>query len=450
MATAGHLCAQAPPVSAQHPQTIYSPLAQEQLQAAPTPDQMRLPVTLSLQTALERTLACNPDLVAVRQNLRVSAEAVQVAKLLPTDLNPTLSVDVRPWVFGATPGGGTDRLLPYVSVNWNQPIELGSRTAKRTMIAHAEYDVTHWNIVQAELLALVQTYRAYQTAVYRRDKLEVARELAELNSHLLQVLQRQLEANQAPAADVVLANVENLSAQQRVEAAQQEYVDALAELRQQIGIVELADTAEPEGRLEAPQDTTAGDDEGMVQTALCSRPEIQTARAQVERSRVAVCLARADRIPIPSVGPVYEKDESGSSFYGMTVTSPIPIWNANGRLVNQREAEYHRDLVALEQTQQRVIVQVKTSAARWTQAQQLAARTTALMRPLQDHEARMERLFTAGQTDLVKLLQVRQRWLDGANTQLDATWQATQAYADLLASLGGTPLLALLPVRADR
>jgi cobalt-zinc-cadmium efflux system outer membrane protein len=183
---------------------------------------------------------------------------------------------------------------------------------------------------------------------------------------------------------------------------------------------------------------------------LCSRPEIQTARAQVERSRVAVCLARADRIPIPSVGPVYEKDESGSSFYGMTVTSPIPIWNANGRLVNQREAEYHRDLVALEQTQQRVIVQVKTSAARWTQAQQLAARTTALMRPLQDHEARMERLFTAGQTDLVKLLQVRQRWLDGANTQLDATWQATQAYADLLASLGGTPLLALLPVRADR
>ena len=98
-------------------------------------------------------------------------------------------------------------------------------------------------------MALVQTYRAYQTAVYRRDKLGVARELAELNSQLLQVLQRQLEANQVPAADVVLANVENLSAQQRVEAAQQEYVDALAVLRQQIGIVELADTAEPEGRL---------------------------------------------------------------------------------------------------------------------------------------------------------------------------------------------------------
>ena len=150
----------------------------------------------------------------------------------------------------------------------------------------------------------------------------------------------------------------------------------------------------------------------LVQTALCSAGN-PGAPGQVERSRVALCLARADRIPIPSVGPVYEKDESGSSFYGMTVSTPIPVWNAGGRLVTQREAEYHRDTVAFEQTQQRVIVQVKTSAARWNHAQQLAARTTEVMRPLQDHEARMERLFTAGQTDLVKLLQVRQRWLDG-------------------------------------
>jgi outer membrane protein, heavy metal efflux system len=418
-----------------------------QLQPAPTPDESRAAVTLSLQTALERTLSSNPDLIAVRQNLRVSAEAVQVARLLPTNLNPTASVDVRPWVFGVTPSGGTERLESAVAVTWSQPVELGARTAKRTAIAHAEYEQTHWNIVQAELLALVQTYRAYQTAVYRRDKLRVARELAELNGQLLQVLQRQWEANQVPAADVVLANVENLSAQQRVEAAEQEYVDALAVLRQEIGIVELADSAEPDGRLEAPQDATAGDDEGLVQTALCVRPEIQAARAQVDRSRAALCLARADRIPIPSVGPVYEKNESGSSFYGMAVSTPIPVWNAGGRLATQREAEYHRDAVALEQTQQRVIVQVKTSATRWNRAQQLAAKTTTMMQPLAEHEARMERLFTAGQTDLVKLLQVRQRWLDGANTQLDTTWQATQAYADLLASVGGVTLMGLLPVQ---
>jgi cobalt-zinc-cadmium efflux system outer membrane protein len=298
--------------------------------------------------------------------------------------------------------------------------------------------------VQAELLALVQTYRAYHTAVYRRDKLEVAQELAKLNSQLVQALRRQLEANQVPAADVLLTEVENLSARQHVEAARQEYADALAGLRQQIGVVELADSAEPDGKLEAPQDAAAGDEEPLLQTALGGRPEIQTARAEVERSRAALCLARADRIPIPSLGPVYEKDESGSSFYGLAVSSPIPVWNAGARLVAQREAEYHRDAVVLEQTRQRVTVQVKTAMTRWNQAQQLSARTAAIAPLLAEQAARMERLFTAGQTDLVKLLQVRQRWLDAANMRLDATWQATQAYADLLSSVGGVSLLSSL------
>jgi outer membrane protein TolC len=128
----------------------------------------------------------------------------------------------------------------------------------------------------------------------------------------------------------------------------------------------------------------------------------------------------------------------------------MPVLNPGTRLVAQRDAEHHRDVVALEQTQQRITVQVKTAITRWSQAQQLAARTTAIVLPVKEQEARMERLYSAGQTDLVKLLQVRQRWLEAANTQLDTTWQATQAYADLLWSLGGVSLLGALPVQMDR
>ena len=72
------------------------------------------------------------------------------------------------------------------------------------------------------------------------------------------------------------------------------------------------------------------------------------------------------------------------------------------------------------------------------------------MLPIKEHVARMERLYAAGQSDLVKLLQVRQRWIESANTRLDATWQTTQTYADLLAALGGTSLLRSLPAPSDR
>ena len=57
----------------------------------------------------------------------------------------------------------------------------------------------------------------------------------------------------------------------------------------------------------------------------------------------------------------------------------------------------------------------------------------------------MERLYAAGQTDLLKLLQVRQRLIDAENAKLDMLWQATQAYADLLASTGACHCSARYP-----
>ena len=79
-------------------------------------------------------------------------------------------------------------------------------------------------MLQAELTALVQTYRFFQTAAYNREKVRVAEELATFNDTLLKSLQRRLEANQITAADVALARVESRASRQLVKAANQTYV----------------------------------------------------------------------------------------------------------------------------------------------------------------------------------------------------------------------------------
>jgi outer membrane protein TolC len=178
---------------------------------------------------------------------------------------------------------------------------------------------------------------------------------------------------------------------------------------------------------------------------LSSRPEIRAAQAQVAGSHDAVSLARADRIPIPSVGPVYEKDESNVSFYGVGLSSPIPILNTGTPLLRQRESEYPRDAISLDQTKQKVIVQVKTAVVRCNEARRLLDKTNAITWPLQEQAARMDRLYEAGQSDLVKLFQVRQRLIEAENTRLDAAWQMIQSYADLLTALGATPLVVAVP-----
>jgi cobalt-zinc-cadmium efflux system outer membrane protein len=258
-----------------------------------------------------------------------------------------------------------------------------------------------------------------------------------------------MQANQIPPVDVALAEVESQVMDQQKEAALQDYAVALTELRQQVGIGEYMSCLEPSGPLQLPEEILAQDEDNLVRTALESRPEVHAAQAQVAGSRAAVCLARADRIPIPSIGTVYEKDNSGTSFYGLVVSTPIPVLNAGRTLVSQREAEWHRDSVVLEQTKQRVSNQVKAALIKWRQAQRLVKRTRAMIEPIKAQASRVDRLYAAGQSDLVKLLQVRQRLIQVENSQLDAIWQSTQAYADLLTALGATPLVGSVGATTD-
>jgi cobalt-zinc-cadmium efflux system outer membrane protein len=175
--------------------------------------------------------------------------------------------------------------------------------------------------------------------------------------------------------------------------------------------------------------------------ATTSRPEIQAAQAQLASSRAALSLARADRIPVPSLGPAYEKSETRESFYGIALTSPLPLLNTGKTMVLQREAEYHRDAVVLEQWCQRVRTEVRSSLARWEQARQSLVRSRDWARSIDKEAARMRDLYDAGQADLVKLLEVQRRHLEAESARLDALWRATQVYADLLAALGATSLL---------
>ena len=396
---------------------------------------------VDLATALEWTLWRNPDLVAQRQNIEVSAEVLAVARHFPTSLNPTVSLDLRPWVLEPLPGGGANHLQSFVDVTWSQPIELGHRTSLRTSVAEASYSQTRFTVLQAELAALIRTYRLHQAALYRREKLAVARQLAEFNARLLEILQRQVEAIRATPADLVLARVESQSTRQQVAIASHEYVAALSELRSQLGIPEYAASAEPTGQFVMPSASSLADDEAMVCMALTSRPEILAAQAAAAGSQAAAALARADRIPIASAGPAYEKDESGKDFYGLVVSVPMPVLNTGRPLVLQREAEYHRDCVVLQQLRQRTETQTCAALVTWRDAQDLVDRTQVMVEPIREQTARMERLYAAGETDIIKLLQVRQRLLETENGQLDSIWAAIESYADLLTAVGAMPLI---------
>jgi cobalt-zinc-cadmium efflux system outer membrane protein len=337
--------------------------------------------------------------------------------------------------------------LIYVSLR--QPVELGHQSTHRYRIAQAAFDQQKWVVIQAELTALVQTYRFFQTAAYRREKYHLAQHLAEFNDRLLETLQRRLEATPALAADVSLARVESRATRQQITAARQDYLTALTDLRNQLGIPEQAGTAEPLGEFTLPPYIPPLDEQVMINEAIQRRPDIRAAGAQVSSTHSAVDLARSDQIPTPVIGPQYAMDEAGVQYVGFVLISTVPIWNNGKPLLLQREAEHRRAVVALEQAQQRAVAQVRAAVAKWNGATELVNESTSLSTDLRKEVGVLDRLFEAGQTDLTKLMQARQRLIQLENSRLDAVWQATQAQADLLLALGIPSLINAMLDRAE-
>ena len=297
------------------------------------------------------------------------------------------------------------------------------------------------DILQAELAALIQTYRFHQTALYRREKLAVAQDLNTFSERLVETLRRQAEANQATAADVVLAEVEHQATSTSWNPPGRITLrpwrtfgsrSAFRALRHRPSRGAVSACPKTESRQTARPSCAWPRRAGLK----CKRPQ----RPRRTRGRPWRWPA-AIGSPLFSIGPAYERNETGAVFYGVSLSSPVPLLNTGAPLVRQREAEYHRDCVAWEQARQLVATQVLAVMMKWNQAQELAVRTHARFEPTRLQTERMQRLYDAGQADLLKLLQVQRRYIDTRNVELDAIWDATQAYADLLAATGGTPLL---------
>ena len=97
--------------------------------------------------------------------------------------------------------------------------------------------------------------------------------------------------------------------------------------------------------------------------------------------------------------------------------------------------------MAFQQAQQRAVAQVRAAVAKWNGASELVNESSGLTTLLNKEVSALDRLFEAGQADLTKLMQARQRLIQLQNNQLDAVWQATQAQSDLLLALGMPSLI---------
>jgi outer membrane protein, heavy metal efflux system len=412
---------------------------------------------LSLEAAIEASLAQNPDLVLLRGAEPVSRAALGVARAYP--INPFVQLQVLP--YGQMKNGANTAVNHYVLLM--HTLELAHQGRYRERAGMSDLERVRWNVRQAEILNMAQTQRLYFTALYQRGLRDLARATADLNAELASTLARQLEKGQASAADVAVAKLDRQSTERLAQLADAGYQTALLDLRRQLNLPP-AMVFEPQGdlsswswlpanagnllssrcagglpkRLPAPAD--------VVAQIASARPDVMAARADVSVTSANVGLANAQRVPNLQIGPYYQRDDFGTVFVGFRSQFDVPVANTGRPLLRQRQAELGQRRVALRQIEQRARLEAEAAIERYERARQLVEQVAGDDGgEVPDEFRRLEDLFRDREIEVQRIVLARNSMLQARRARLDALNELAQAAAAVTAATGLPPKALIAP-----
>jgi cobalt-zinc-cadmium efflux system outer membrane protein len=398
---------------------------------------------VTLEEAIRLALERSPELAVARSGEGVSRAALEVARTYP--YNPEWEVDYRPYTRSST-GESTEEL---VATSILAEVELGRQGRHRARAGAAEVERTRFKISESEGLVVAETERRFFAALYRRQLQEVEESLAGLKAELRGVVERRFQAGLATSTELALSRLEAGSARQDAALARAKLEAALLAFRSGLAAPPSA-ALEPAGDLltldwlpfgigppTEPGAPAAG--QPALEAALSARPDLRAAEAASETARARRDLASSSRIPNVKVGPIYEKDEAGTTFVGVITKVPLPVLNSGGPLMRQRQAELEQALSSQNQLSLRSKLEAESALERYRRAQELAARFGAELPGLEAELARVRGQYEAGEATIVQVYTARAGLIQARGRLLDARYELAQAGTELTAVLALPP-----------
>jgi outer membrane protein, heavy metal efflux system len=392
---------------------LWPGLAAGQTPAPPAvspPSPETAPVTLEDALALARS---NPAIKAARLRRTVDQAGIDIAREWP---NPEARYEHT-------------NELPHDAVSVAQLIELGGKRGRRIALAEATLRTGEAELSQTEAEVTAEVYLAFFGLAGTQRRLEVARELAQIAGRAREAASARLEVGDVARLDVLQADLALYQAENDAAAVEGERAGARAELNVLIG----RDVATPtvaadqgDASVPAPADAT------MI--ALQSNTALAVLDRQVAEAQARAALARAQRVPDPTVeGTVTHGAEPEFTWgYRAAVAVVVPLFTRHTAAVRQEEAALALTLAQREAMAQRIRGAVASAAFRAASARQQYLRYRDDILPKsREVEAMAQESYRAGQTNLVALLQS----LQSARELRAKALQAAADFENALASL---------------
>lgn len=401
-------------------------------ETAPMPAPVR--TVLTQEAAVWWALQNNPEIQATRQQRGIAAAGVVIARQYP--FNPVLENKIRhndgPISAAITNRVATEQVLTV-------EIEVHHQRRYREEAAGAALSRTEWEIAYQEASLGVRVLRAFDTQLYRQEKLKLLEQTVQLNVQAAGQVRKLVENARLRPVDLIVVNSEVDDLRAQVPPARFALTQAHNDFRRAIGLVD--GTIELSGTLERP--ASKWDAVELRTLALEKRADFHARRLAVSEADAKLRLEIANRKGNPVVGPAYEYDPTRINLIGAQVNIPLPIFNKHKGEILQRQAERDKALLDLRQTEVQISQDVRAALDHLRNAEEWAGEYR--QRALPDLEKAwkdMNKLFQQGDpgVDLLRVLDIRRKLLKAQDGYLDALWEISQARADLAAAVGDLSL----------
>lgn len=274
--------------------------------------------TVSLEDLIREALDRNPSIKAAAREVLASRARVPQVRTLP---DPVLTTG---WAGNITPYS-VQRGDPssYRGLNLMQEIPFPGKLKLRGQIADREAEALRWDLENARRDVVAQVKAAYYEYAYYHKAIEITQKDQDLLGSLTKIADARYKVGMGIQSDVLRAQVEQSRLLQRLTVLKQQERTAQVRLNTLLNRDPEAPIGEPPPIQKSNFPHTL---EEIYQMARDNDPGLKREQRMIERSQLAVNLARKNYRPDFAVGYMYQQRPILPDMQGFTVSVNLPIF----------------------------------------------------------------------------------------------------------------------------
>jgi len=275
---------------------------------------------ITVDEAIKIGLSNNPGLQALRIETDVIKGQLEKASLLFPS-NPSIEGSVSKKDKTIEDGGG--KYTNY-GLKLSQEFEIAGQRGLRIDVTKKSLSKIAFEIRNVERILTYDIKDIFSQALVLRKKTELAREVVRLREELLDLTKVKYHAGSVSGLEVNLAEVDLSKAKKDFLSMEKEGKATLLALQGLMGMkLNSGFIVEGDISLDA---FPLPDKEIMKEQAISSRPDVQTAILEVDRTERLIDLAKRGAIPNVTIGGFYDRDEERYE-KGAIMSLSIPLFD---------------------------------------------------------------------------------------------------------------------------